>query len=69
MTGGRTVTGLRLVNHSRESMLQTSAHFTTCVDIYDCVIVLHLTVNVVNVCQFYMLLPKRSVGEQFWLLG
>lgn len=47
---GRTVTGLRLVDHSRESMLQTSAHILDnqvfrCL----CVIVLHVTVNVVNV--------------------
>ena len=47
---GRTVTGLRLVDHSRESMLQTSAHFlNNYVCRYLCVIVLHVTVNVVNV--------------------
>ena len=27
LVNGRTVTGLRLVDHSRESMLQTSAYF------------------------------------------
>lgn len=50
LVNGRTVTGLRLVDHSRESMLQTSAHILDnqvfrCL----CVIVLHVTVNVVNV--------------------
>ena len=51
LVNGRTVTGLRLVDHSRESILQTSTHFlNNYVCGYLCVIVLHVTVNVYCYC-------------------